>query len=349
MRRAAKRSRRTGSSGGRYPTGTFERLDLRAGAQWLRIPFLLHKYDIYSREEGAVVSVEDPYYEYTNHYVPSLKTFFQCSSGAYKTEPCYPHAILAAYYDEKRAEQERTGVKPNYDDKPVSASQSFAFAVTGVDRFYAVPVYDKAGKPRFMKDDTPITNWTPASILRLPKGKETEFESKYGHNMHWTMGTHQRDQLLNINETLMGTCATCGDDMFAQRFLCTGEHCKGDAMYEEYLGKVDIQELTQEDTGLRCSLCSLPMAPSYECACGHPSSSSIFDLELRLRLVKTGDEYLLELVDHRPPTVDKNISELLAAPLDVQAIYAPTPLAEQRARLGGKATGVDPMMGTRAG
>ena len=348
MRRSRKRDqRKEGGGSSKYPKGSFDRFNPKDGAQWVRLPLNDYTYEVYSREDGEVIEVTDPYYELTTHYIPRLNTVLNCSQGPRKLEPCYPHAILETYYEEKRQTEEETGVKANYDDKPCSASRAFALPVVGVDTYYAVPALDKNGSPRFKRDGAPITNWTPRSVARLPSGEAEALVSKYGHNMHWSLGIQLRDQLMLLDDSLRGVCALCGEDMFAQKFTCTSESCDSMSEYEDLLEKTDVDELTDEENGIHCDKCSHPLEPVWECACGTPTLGSIFDFELRLRAKKVADNSTdLSLLEYRLPTPSVEVDALLAEPLDIRALYAPTPLDDQRRRMASMIKGVDPMLGT---
>lgn len=345
FRRAAKRRAAAKKSrSNRGPVeGQFERFRTDIKMQWVHLVPQVYDYEVYDRDEGQVVQVSRPFYEFIQHYYPKRRRFVHCSAGPHRDKPCYADAILQMWWDEKDRIKEETGVKPNYDDKPISRATRFAMAVTGVDTYYEIPATDSRGNIKTSKKGNAIKNYVPASLARLPRG--VEYPKKFGHNMHWNFGSEHLEQLLAIDDELMDVCANCATAMHTNSLQCAD--CGNiEVEFEEAIEGPDLLEL-RKDTGT-CSKCgSNDVVPLVDCSgCGEPLEGGLMDFEIRICHEEIGEKKtLIKMKDWRLPTDDERIEALRDNPLDIMKIYEPHGIKLQKAILGDICDGVDPAYG----
>lgn len=348
FRRAAKRraaSKKSSRGGGRRGPveGQFERFRTDVKMQWIHVVPQIYEYPTYDRDEGAVIEVSRPFYEFVQHYYPKRRRFINCSAGPHRDKPCYPDAIIKQWWEEKDRIKEEMKVKPSYDDKPISRSARFAMAVTGVDTYYEVPAMDSNGRVKTSKAGNAIKNYVPKSLIKIHRG--VEYPSKFGHNMHWNFGSEHLEQLLAIDDQLMDACANCATSMHTESLQCA-DCGHVEVEFDELIIGPDLLEL-RKDTGM-CSKCgSSDVVPLIECSgCGEPEEGGLMDFEIRICHEEIGEnKVLLKMKDWRLPTDDERIQELVNHPLDIMALYAPEPIKLQKAILGDICEGVDPTYG----
>jgi len=332
----------------------FERFKpLTSKGQWVRIPRLEHTYEVYDRSEKEVVTLEGmPWVEYTYHWYNTGSRGWTCSSGAHRDKPCYGCAERDAFYEKLREKQRKQRAATGMSDEEkkanspaISASAQYALAVTGVDTYYEVPLTNKDGSPRKSKAGNVIKNYIPRS---LAKKHELSLPSKMGHNMHWSFGRNHCDQLIQFDEQLYNSCATCASDMSCKAVVCT--ECSAVEALEEEISGDELLEVRDSLDGATCGECGAKdsLVTQMLCECGEPQPGSLYDFDLRFKAVSSGESTILKISDIRVPVQNDDIDKLLATPLDVKAIFAGTPISVQAQMLGERAKSIDPSGGKLA-
>lgn len=321
---------------------------------WVAIAPTTFTYDTWDREIREVISVETTWYEVKQHYCgwrkgkPGQKSF-NCSAGAHKDRACYGEAIVNAHYQEMRRIKEQTGVEPK--TKPaVSTSSFYALAVVIAEYVFKLPLLDaQTGQPRKSKNGSPLFRYTPEPMVSEEVAEAHAAAVTFGHSMHWALGTEHMTQLIDWGTRLEHFCMTpgCATEMSVHTLICP--ECEGT---KQLRAKVRGGSLSVELGKTRtCTDCGYSGQfntgwNSYECSgCNNPTmGGGLLGFELQIQKVQTGEKSSrLDVVGVRTPTQhnpasnpndSERMAKLVANPLDIMAIYAPTPLNQQKAMLG---------------
>jgi len=315
---------------------------------WLRFQQQSYSYKSWDREQQRVVEVEDcPWLEYATHYYPKKRQSINCSAGPYRKKPCFPCAIASGYWDKFREKEEEMRLH-GIDGKlaknpPINRSVRNAMALIGVDTYLEVPLLDKDGKPRKNAKGEVIKKHVAAPVAKFPSG--VRMPEKEGHNMYWQFAGTHLEQLQTINEKLADYCGNCATPMYASKLACADcgsiEEDFGVAIEGE-----DLFQLRSEE--IKCRSChSEDVVPVLECpGCEEPAEGGLMGFDLRLKAIPMDDKkWDLDWVGTRIPNYSDTLLSLYDAPLDVEAICAPTPVNLQKSILGDLAQGVDPSAG----
>lgn len=308
-------------------------------ALWFAIcPDQAWTFDLYDREAGEVVRLENQYYmAYVNHRVAVNKRNFQCSAGAHKDKPCWGCGIRNAFYDAKRIRKEATGIDEK-GEAPISAMVQYAFAGVLLENIAKVPQLDKNGRPRTTKAGNKIFRETPITLLPKPEREQLKASgaTTFGLSVHYSCGITHLNALLSFDADLMNYCANCGDRLTASYMACP--ECGGEQECADEEGNALEGQTMREarETDLRCDCGYVGrMLPLVECKCGNPEEGKLVDFALRLFSEKVSDtQTILKFTEVRPikAFIAKypHIEEMLATPLKLDEIFAPTRLEAQQ-------------------
>ena len=338
---ARARAARAATSGGRFQQveGQYSDFYPKEKALWFALcPGQKWSFDIYDREAGEVVRMEDEFFfGYVNHRVQRVKRNFVCSAGAHKDKPCWGCAIRNQFYDKKRERREETGVDEK-GEAPIGAMTQYAFAGVVLEHHLKLPVTDKNGNVRKNKSQQIIMRDVPTPLIEdkeLVKKKKAAGESTFGLAVHWSCGITHFNSLISLDEELKGKCATCGEDLFAQYFECP--ECKETHELLTDDGDIYTGETLRELRGLkyRCT-CSneVFLTPLVECTCGEPVEGKLVDFAIRIKSEKVGEKQsVLKLVECKPLAffIDKHerLKKMLDEPLQLDKIFAPAGMSLQ--------------------
>jgi len=345
-----------GGGGGQFTIvpGKFDTFWPNEMPVWLAIAPTICSYDTWDRELREVIHVETTWYEMKQHYCGWRKTMrgpksFNCSAGAHKDRACYGDAIVNAHYNEIRRIKEETGVEPG--NKPaVSTSSFYALAIVIAEYVFKLPLLDaQTGQPRRTKNNTPLYRYTPEPLVPEDVVEKYRSTAEFGYPMHWALGTEHMTQLIDWGARLEHFCMTpgCATEMSVHTLICP--ECEA---MKPLRAKVHGATLNVELGKARvCTDCGYKGRfatgwNSYECSgCNNPTmGGGLLGFELQIQKVQTGpkssriDVIGVRTPTHHNPESDKlsadRMAKLIAEPLDIMAIYAPTPLSQQKAMLG---------------
>jgi hypothetical protein len=346
----------------KFPDGQYDYFYPGEVPTWINISaFASFIQEIYDRKEKEVIEVETTWFESQKHYIPRNKNRYEqgkkvqsdfiCSSGPYKKEACWGCAVRTNHYAKLDAIEAEKGIRPN-DEAPVSRMSQFSLAITVMEKIYAVPSKNKDGTVKKAKTSGKIIyNYIPAPKV-FARGEATEdemnsYNSVFGHRMHWTLGQRDLTFLIEADDKLRNNCGNCADQLFATSMICPG--CETQVSLPAAVTGADLQMERQKIRS--CAACGerAPFMPAVQCGgCGVAVEGRLTNFDLRITRKKVGNEYITEIVSiripgHKDPEINSRIKELIAAPLDLASIFAPTPLDRQKYLLGQELTkGVKP-------
>lgn len=215
----------------------------------------------------------------------------------------------------------------------------FAFNCWDYDLYFEAPDRDGRGNIRTDRNGKPYTSWV--------KGNQNDpnmqgLPWKSGNLAPWYMGKTHKEALINHEINAIGKmCKTCGtrDSIVCVVKMCGNPNC-GQYIYDpnsttltdEQRAKIDFEPYT-------CTYCGVTsyVEEVIECntpGCNTPERSTIFDVDLVVQRMKSGDGrqtslQILNFSEPRPIQVsDPTVLETIK-PLDLGKKFGPTPLADQ--------------------
>lgn len=368
---AAKQARSNHGGGYKRPEGLYDRLKLGVKPIWLRIsPDQIYSQRLYDKslkavietghanEDGIVEYPARPWLEIVQHFVPSRKRGFTCSSGAARDQPCRGCANREHYYDHVREREKALGgMRDDAARKaaPIQASTRYAMGVTVLEKILEMPLTDNKGKPRKNKEGKDLMTKTPAPLSGYSPQQQDRMPGEFGMNYHFGFGPVHLSHLSNLDTDLYNYCANCAQELVAQDFHCAS--CEA-VVYsaKTALSRSDLRGM--RETVMQCSHCRHEglTIPAIACSgCESPEEGSVLAFDLRLRIEPDpADDKKSTLIceGHRVPDyatlfadnpeVVNRIYELVYHPLDVAAIFAPDSLDAQAWALPEDLKGIDP-------
>lgn len=295
-------------------------------------------YDIATATSNGTIEVVEglPYFTYTEHFDGRNKRGSICSAGPFmnfkdKRDPCYGCDM---FYDSMEVDPQTGKRRPGR----VSKRDLYSFTWMHYGTFFKVDRVDKNGQ-LVLNQNTgkPYYDWVEGS----PKNpKFAGKESMEGQLMHWPMGYTHFKTLLEYDRKIGKSCAACGtkDSIESVAWVCG--KC-GEAVIEmdsTTLEPQEVQQLTEQPT--RCPSCGHEdyLEEVIECAgCSNPVRATLFDVDLdvqRLQASDGGNQTSLMISGWSAPRPIPEKYKEKAKSLDLDKIYAPTPLEEQERIFG---------------
>ncbi len=335
-----------GDRGNRIVEGTFDRFFPREQACWIFISPTSFKYEVYDREQKEVITTETTWLETIQHFVPKLKRGFSCSAGPHLDKPCWGDAINRHHYENLDRIKEQTGIRPE-ERSPVGRSSQFSLAITVMEKIYELPVMEKDGTtPRRNKGGAMIYKYVPEPFVDASLRKL--YKPTFGRRMHWSMsGEALRQLVLTIGPRLSHYCTRCASAMYATHLVCP--NCETSFEVNRLKGE-DLLVAASEERD--CDACKETgvFVPRYGCTGCEKAKpgGSLMSFDLRVKRTKTSDNSsLLEVVEIRTPThlnednpdeIRESLIKMVNEPLNLPAIFAPTPLGVQKSMIGKELT-----------
>jgi len=363
-RKRMEQGRRSGGNR-QFPAGQFDRFFPGETPIWINVsPYSLYLQKIYDRNEKQVVDTETTWYESRKHYVPRNKgrkdnkgkridTDFLCSCGPFRTDPCWGCSVRANHFAMLDAVEAEKGVRPD-KESPVGWSSQFSLAITIMEKIYEVPARNNDGSIRKAKSSGQIIyNYVPHPLAMVKHEGEdlNQFKHKFGHRVHWTMGTEHLDQLISYDAKLKNSCKHCASNLFCAKMICPGCETGTDI---EMVSDADGSLSMARKIARTCTSCGEkgPFVPYLVCGecqregIGDAIEGRLTTFDLRLKREKIGDtnKSNLVVVAIRMPGVKNNLEdhkkvmEMIENPLDLASIFAPTGLDRQKFILGEELT-----------
>jgi hypothetical protein len=349
-RRRMEQNKRAGG-GGKFAEGQFDRFFPGETPIWINIsPYAQYEQEIWDRKDKQVVTTVTTWYETMKHYVARnkgrtdrhgkrLDTEFICSCGPHRKLPCWGCAIRTNHFQMLDAIEAEKGIRPD-KEAPISRMSQFSLAITVMEKIYAIPLRNKDGTIRKAKSNGQIIyRYMPAPIAEarddVDDSELAGFKYHFGHRMHWTMGPQELNILIDADDKMKNRCANCAGELVASKMVCTSCSTVMD------LGRMvsDVDLTTARNKVRTCTACGdkAPFMPQIECAdCGDAAEGRLTSFDLRITRKKINDKYITEIVAIRVPGAPGNKDDheramkLIAEPLDLSKIFAPTPLDRQK-------------------
>lgn len=291
-------------------------------------------------EDDVLVEEVTPWVEYIEHYHGGLSRSAICSGGPFRNnkklrEPCYGCDIYWSDYTTRKAE----GTLKTKHGK-ISFSPKFAFAVIDMGTFHKVPQTDEQGHVKNNQSGEAYTNWEKC-VGQGCQGCKVAIETKRGHAQPWPMAKAHFNQLNGTAEYIGGCCTTCGgrDVISTVMWQCGNQQC-GELIIDIASSSMtleQIQELVYKP--YTCRECQTTNYPEEVIQCTNctqtgrdPIRATIFDVNLQVKLQKTGDNdstALQVLSFSDPMPIADEFHHLLEAMPPLEKRFAPTPLKQQ--------------------
>jgi predicted RNA-binding Zn-ribbon protein involved in translation (DUF1610 family) len=289
-------------------------------------PYQLYAQSIYDKDLQEVIDVETTWFQYKTHWIPSKRRRFVCSAGPHLREPCYGEAIRQQHWDKRDEIEERTGTRPE-KSPPVGATINFGLGITVMETVYAVPVRNSDGTYRKSRRGQVIKNMIPAPFVELEEGQS--FGEQFGHKMHWSLNLTNLDYITDKNEELRNACATCTGDLWGTHIVCPD--CENTHALPAPVKRDDLTALRYRSQG--CADCGYKgmWVLTYACPdCGEPEEGGITKFDIRVKRIKSGNNWGLKISEFRKPSEDEELQKLIQNPLGLEKIFAPDSLDVQK-------------------
>jgi hypothetical protein len=325
------RKRTRSASGGNkfYWAGTYKPTTVHADS----IRLLRGDYVIKRADEGETYDERVPWYEFREHFHGGIRKSCICSGGPHfmdkkLREACHGCDI---FWTEKDGNGRRV----------MSMSSKYGFALVDMGQFHKVPQTDKQGQYRVNSETSqPYMEWVKCTGLGCA-GCQVSQENKIGHVLPWIMSKAHFETLNGYAESIGNSCTTCSGRgvVSSAMWQCSNPSC-GDLIVD-----VSTTTATQEqidelvNAPFTCTTCQHRDYPEEVIACVNctptgqvPNRASIFDVDMQIKLTKTGDgdaTALLVLATSDPKALDKQFEDQLQYAPDMSKRCAPTLLDDQ--------------------
>jgi len=298
-----------------------------------------------SNREGELIQVEHlAFFPYVEHYDARSKRRSVCSAGPFandrkKAQPCHGCDLFFSSMKVNPATGKRE--RGFMGKRDMAAWTVLHYAV-----YHKIEQVDNyTGQVRMNeRTNQPYYNWVRCAKDAQGKGMcdacDANKESKFGHRLHWSMGTDHYNTLIAYDEDVGHSCSICGgqDTIRNDAWLCANPEC-GDAVIDDRtrLSKKDIEEIVNRPAV--CPACGFEGFLRELVSCVNctplgktPKRATIFDVDLKVRRVESQDSSnrtTLQIIGHSDPRpIDKRLIEF-AKPEDLNRIYGPTDLQKQ--------------------
>jgi len=289
------------------PKGYYDAVFLTSEPKWLR--FIPGEYEtkLYIPEEDDFETITLPFYHWRRHYDFSQKRFFPCSAGP----------------------------EPDFDPKPcigcskdLNPQDAYSFTVIDLAWYHMVP-WEKNNEIQVNKQ-----TGKPIMVPRLCEGRGcpmclAEAEKVFGMKRHLTVGYSQRNFLDQRVDQVAGYC-TCGKKLDLAKLVCPKCEQEMIDFSDESISEKQIIEARRN--GLVCKTCKRNMHPLdvLDCECGNPSPVSLYDVDVSVANIKTGEkQYTLQVDFSKPGPIDEKYKGD-TSPYDFSKLFAPLSIEAQK-------------------
>lgn len=320
-------------------TGKYDSWYPTEHAVWVSLcPTQNWTYEIYNKESRVVETQSTMYFAFEQHTVGATKRRFECSSGAHLTGKCYGCSERTRHYDKVREIEDATGSVPSeLKNAPVSKMRQFALSVSLIEELGEFPKLDKQGQPVLTKKGKPIMTFLPMRLAAKLGRKAAPRAKVPGRRFHWSFGTKALEALGAENSRLETYCASCAHELYAVSAYCRACEMTNPVWSENYPDGMPSELLLDDkNTPYTCPFCDHEdtLEYNYSCTnekCKSPAPGNLFAFELFLGSVSDTD-HAPKIYKIRPRSDWSKIEggeALINEPLELDKIYAPTPLTEQ--------------------
>ncbi len=338
------------SNSGRMPDGLFNRFYPNEKAIWLHItPFQAWDQLVYDHDSASVIKVRRTWLQTTKHYHPGSKRTLICSAGPHRDQPCFADAVRREHYLKLDKIEERMGVRPK-DEPPVGVANQYTFSIVVMENILSVPAWDKkTGEARKSKAGNAIYNYVPEPLAKLdPAQPLANLQKTFGGRFHMSIGKAALLQILQFDEEMKNYCKHCATSLVADSVICPD--CEASYSVGDAMGGEDLIELRQKHLSCTCGY-EGGMQPRLTCTgCGNADEGRLTDFDIRLKKEMLGEKQsILKIVGVRKPLstlkspeAKIEVQKMVESPLDLQAIFVPDGLEQQKRILGNLCMGLDP-------
>jgi hypothetical protein len=292
------------------------------------------EYNIERAGDGGSTYIEVlPWFECKEHYHGGKERGALCSAGAHfmdrkLRQPCHGCDLFWE------------GKDPGGKRK-VSMSDKFAYAVLDMGLFHKVPQIDDNGQYKINpKTNEPYTMWLKCKRQGCT-ACQTAKESQVGFIQPWLLNKVHFNTLNGYAEGIGSCCVTCGGrgTISTVMWQCSNPNC-GELVFDMSNTTATIEQIKAVVNDLyRCTSCGEIGYPEEVLQCvnctpqgGTPIRATVFDVDMQVRLQKTGDGDQTALVIQAtsdPKPIDPQFEALLKFKPDLAKRFAPSTLQYQ--------------------
>jgi hypothetical protein len=294
---------------------------------------------IKSNEKGELFEEILEWWECKEHYHGGLKRGGLCSAGPLfmdrkNREDCYGCDIFWE------------GKDPNGKRK-ISMSDKFVFATVDQGLFHHVPQVDFKTQQYRMNEKTgkPYMEWAKCTRQGCTHCNTAE-ESKYGQIKPWPLSKTHFNTLNGYAEGIGTCCVTCSSRGVDSRgvietamWQCSNSEC-GEMIFDMSNTTATIEQIKDVvNDPYTCRACGQTQYPEAVIQCKNctpaglePVRATIFDVDMQVRVQKTGDGDQTALIiegTSDPQAMDPQFDELLQYKPNLEKRFSPTTLQKQ--------------------
>lgn len=294
--------------------------------------------------------VEDvPWFECAEHYHGGNKRSTICSAGVHymdqkKAKPCRGCDIWHEDMRERRAIEDRTGVKPQSPNR-ISRSSQYVFLVLDMCWYFKgfqlddnqrVMVNQNSGKPFevWMKYNQDYQNeYAYMQWHTQQQGKQLEWRN--GMVKTWPVRFTQFGVLKGYADVVQNHCKSCGGQncIRTNGWICP--NCSAPTISSS-MPHDEMKKLVSQ--AIYCNHCrtmAYPRAVQSCMNCPNPVQANIYDVDMQVQMTRVNKTKQLIIPWMSPPRpVDPQYAEAMKKLPDVVQKFAPTPMEEQISKFG---------------
>lgn len=291
-------------------------------------------------DNDQLYEVHTEWWEYIEHYHGVLQRSGICSAGPHAygkpslRQPCHGCDIDRAAYEERKA----AGKKGR---GPISKSRKYAVNVIDMGVFHKVPQLDDKGYYKMNeKTGQPYLRWSKCKGVGCQECQISQ-ENKRGRIQPWHMSRAHFLSLLGYARSIGTCCTTClGRGVISTvSWHCGNPQC-GAVVFDMATTTANLEQIMEiVNKPYHCMHCGTTMFPVERIRCVNceargtqPRRATIFDVDMQVRAVRTGDGEQTNLMVEAtsdPKPIDQEFQELLQYAPDLSKLCSPTPLEEQ--------------------
>jgi hypothetical protein len=297
---------------------------------------------------GDLMESTLPYFPIIEHYHGGLKKGALCSAGPYhmnklKRSPCEGCDMFWQDYEERAQKSRELGQKVQ-NPKRISKSNKFVLTILDPGDFFETEQLDRTGQVKLNAQGKPWMNWRKLRYPNDPAAVGRQI--KQGMVQPWSLNRTHFDLLQAYSDSNIGMCCSgCGTWGHAMSpmlqtlsYNCQNCRTKVIDMKTSTLAPNQIKEIINhpvqcQSCGTRNFVEEVIHCPSCQQKGTTAKRASLWDVDIQVQITKSIDDPNKQTLIINGYTAPMAISPQfvdIAKPLDLPAIFKPTPLEEQR-------------------
>jgi hypothetical protein len=296
-------------------------------------------------EKAEIVDVVTTYYEFTEHYMPSVKKSCICSAGPFsriksRRSPCRGCDIFYA--------TATRDAKNRLESNIIHLQDKYVFCVLDYGAHHKIEQIDKETAQYKINPTTnqPFFNWVKCQGQGCTACQQSK-ELRYGNMTHWPMSYTHRQILMQAELNIGQSCAVCSNTDFAgaSPIKSLAWNCRncGSVVIDMATSSMKLDEILKMTAKpFQCNDCNEVRFLEERIRCveceklGQAGArAGLFDVDMRIQLIDTGMKAkLLQVQGWSPPRAITAPFDEMAKPIDLVTRYSPDSMEYQLARFG---------------